>query len=103
MTMRGGRFFRRWLSAFALTLSLNANYLILFKSHRNLTQIRFLAQQILAGNAKVLAKIYKDAVNKSAYGYLFMDFHPQTDESLRFKTNVLEEYDEPCVVYKIDE
>lgn len=84
------------------TLSLNANYLVLFKSHRNLAQIRFLAQQILGGDSKVLSRIYQDAVNKSPYGYLLMDFHPQTTEKLRFKSNVLEENDEPCIVYKID-
>jgi hypothetical protein len=88
------------------TLSLNANYLVLFKSHRNLAQIRFLAQQILAagsGGTRILSQIYKDAVNKSPYGYLLIDFHPQTDEKLRFKTNVLEENQEPCIVYKIDD
>jgi hypothetical protein len=85
------------------TLSLNANYLILFKTHRSVQQVRFLAQQIFSGGGcgKILAKMYNDATRSKPFSYLFIDFHPLTDEELRFKTNVLEESDKPCTVYRL--
>jgi hypothetical protein len=84
------------------TISRNANCLVLFKTYRNLQQIKILAQQLL-GSGPLVTEMYKRATQASKYGYLLLDFHPQTDESLRFKTNVFgDDNDEPCVVYKVD-
>lgn len=85
-------------------LSLNANYLLLFKTQRSLQQIRHLAQQVLgAGSAKDVVEMYRTATKSGAFSYLIFDWHPQTDERLRYLSNVFEENGEPCTVYMLKE
>jgi hypothetical protein len=81
------------------TIGLNANYIVLFKTYRNFHQIRYLANQLLGGNAQTLSKMYADATSGKPFGYLFFDFHPLTDDQFRFKSTVLSENGHPCVVY----
>lgn len=69
-------------------ISLNANYIIYFKNPRDKTQIRYLARQVCPENPKFLEEAYKDG-SKDAHGYLMIDLKQATDDSCRFKTNVL--------------
>jgi len=88
-------------SAAFRTINSNATYLVLFKSHRNYSQIRYLSQQIFA-SAKPLVQIYEDALEQSKHPYLWMDFHPLTDKNFRFKTNIISDLkpDIPCIIYQ---
>jgi energy-coupling factor transporter ATP-binding protein EcfA2 len=83
-------------------LSQNANYLIIFKSHRSLHQLRYMGQQILgAGNSNLLINIFKRATKDRQFAYLFYDMHPLTDDRIRFQTNLFKEKEPYVVVYEI--
>jgi len=69
------------------TISLNSNYLVVFKNARDLTQITHLAKQVSPGNTRVVHEAFKDATTQP-FGYLFMDFKPTTPDNLRLRTNI---------------
>jgi len=71
------------------TISLNSSYIVLFKSPRDQSMITTLARQMYPGHGKFLRECYEDAVNKTTYGHLFLDLHPETPEDLRVRTNML--------------
>jgi hypothetical protein len=70
------------------TRNLNVHYLILFKSVRDTTIIQTLARQMYPGKSNFLIEAYKDATSKP-YGYLFIDFHTETPDYLRVRTNII--------------
>ena len=72
------------------SISLNTEYLILLKNVRDKSQISHLARQMYPSNSKFLKWAYQDAT-KNQYGYLFLDLKPYTDESLRVRSNILNE------------
>ena len=72
------------------TCSLNCQYLVLFKSPRDLSQIRFLEQQMFPGKKNFLIESYNDATEKP-YHYLFIDLKPDTPNHLRVRGRVLDE------------
>lgn len=55
------------------TISLNTNYLVLFKNPRDANQVRVLARQMYPGNTGYFMDAYQDATNKP-YGYLMIDY-----------------------------
>lgn len=69
------------------TISLNTHYLMLFKNPRDATQIETLARQMFPSNAKYLTQSFRDATSR-AYGYLFIDLKPDTDDNMRLKTDI---------------
>jgi hypothetical protein len=69
------------------TISLNTHYLMLFKNPRDATQIEFLARQMFPSNPKYLTQSFRDATGK-AYGYIFIDLKPDTDDNMRLKTDI---------------
>jgi hypothetical protein len=71
-------------------LSLNMDYIVLFKNVRDATQIGHLARQMYPNNPKFLTSAYHDAT-KEPYGHLFLDFKPNGEESLRVRGNILNE------------
>ncbi|KAI8477987.1 hypothetical protein Bbelb_053420 [Branchiostoma belcheri] len=71
------------------TISLNSSYIVLFKSPRDQSIITTLARQMYPGRSKFLQECYEDAVNKTTYGHLFLDLHPETPQDLRVRTNML--------------
>lgn len=73
---------------FSRTISLNSQYLILFKNPRDQAQIRHLAQQMYPGKFKFLVEAYNDATEK-AHGYLFIDNHQATENDIRIQSNIL--------------
>ena len=78
-------------------ISLNAQYIFLFKSVRNRDQIACLGRQIFPRNAYALVESYIEATRRP-YGYLRLDLRSNTDERYRLMTNVLESDDgEPAV------
>lgn len=70
------------------TISLNANYLIIFKNPRDKQQIGVLGRQMYPGEAKFFIEAYQDAT-KLPYGYLLIDYKAKTPERFRLRTDLL--------------
>ena len=69
-------------------ISLNAHYIVLFKSPRDRQQISILARQVNPGRVQEFMKSYEKATSP-AHGYLMLDLKPTTDDEERLKTNIL--------------
>ena len=69
-------------------VSLNSHYIILFKNPRDRLQTHVLARQVSPSNVKFVIEAFEDAT-KQPHGYLLFDLKPETDERLRFRTNIL--------------
>ena len=72
-------------------MSLNTDYMVLFKNARDASQIAHLSRQMYPGNSKFLTWAFHDATSKEPYSYLFLDLKPNTNESLRVRSNILNE------------
>lgn len=64
------------------TISLNANYIVLFKNPRDKLQINTLAQQMYPGRKSYCMDSYEDAT-KEPFSYLIVDLKANTPEPLR--------------------
>jgi hypothetical protein len=85
-------------------LSQNANYIVVFKSHRSSQQIRHMSQQMLgAKNGNQLLNIFKRATKDRPFSYLFYDMHPLTDDRIRFQTNLFKEKEPYVVVFEMED
>jgi hypothetical protein len=73
------------------TAVLNAKYFVLFKSPRMVSQVTTLARQLYGnlkgGRSKKVVDAYADATARP-YGYLVVDLHQETDDRLRYRTNI---------------
>ena len=69
-------------------ISLNAHYIVLFKSPRDKQQIFMLARQINPGRVQEFMKSYEEATSRP-HEYLMLDLKPTTSDQDRLKTNVL--------------
>ena len=74
--------------------SLNTHYLVLFKNPRDTLLIRTLAIQM---GCKDLVAIFNDAT-VNAHSYIFLDFHQETQNELRIRSNILP-HEYPPIVY----
>lgn len=70
------------------TVSLNTQYLVVFKNPRDAAQIEALGRQMYPHTPKFLAEVFADATRKP-YSYLLIDLRPETPEQFRLRTNVL--------------
>ena len=70
------------------TISLNAQYMVVFKNQRDASQLTHLAKQIYIGRVNFVQEAYKDATNV-LYGYLIVDQKQDTPEDLRLRTTIL--------------
>lgn len=92
-------------SKHARTMSLNSQYIVLFKNPRDVGQISYLGRQMFPSKngSKFLAEAFADATSKP-YGYLFIDLKADTDERLRIRTNIFPSDDgddsQPHYVYQ---
>ena len=75
-------------SKYARDISLNNDYAVLFKSIRNHSMITHLGQQM--GNVKFLKQAYQ-AATVDPFSHLFIDMRSDTPETIRYRSNVLEE------------
>ena len=66
-------------------ISLNTDYMVLFKNARDVSIVGNLAQQM--GCAKFMKWAYKDAT-QTPYSYLLIDLRSDTPEKLRFRSNL---------------
>src|SRR6267154_1391277 len=69
------------------TITLNAQYLVLFKNVRDKSQIAHLSRQMYPNNSKHMVESYIDATSEP-YSYLFVDLKPNTNEKHRLKSNI---------------
>lgn len=66
-------------------ISLNANYIVALKNHRDRAQIRHLVRQAYPDNPKFLEKAYHDTTSQ-AHGYLLLDLKQSTPEEYQYRT-----------------
>ena len=69
-------------------ISLNSDYMIVFKNARDQTQFANLARQLMPSNVKFLMSSYKDAT-KLPHSYLMLDLKATTNDKHRVRTNIL--------------
>ena len=70
-------------------LSLNATYVLLFKSPRDQLQIAYFARQFSPGNTAYVIQAYREAT-KEPYAYMLYDMHQTTPDIIRMRSNILE-------------
>ena len=70
-------------------ISLNSDYMVIFKNARDQTQFTNLAQQLMPSTIKFLMSAYKD-VTKLPHSYLMLDLKAATNYRYRIRTNILE-------------
>lgn len=69
------------------TVSLNAQYIVLFKNPRDKSQLQVLARQMFPTRTRFLTAAFEDATTEP-YGYLFLDLRPETDEDIRVRSKI---------------
>ena len=79
------------------TVSLNAQYFVLFKNPRDKSQIDTIARQMYPGKVKFLRDAFQDAT-KEPFTYLLIDMHPETPEGERVLTRIFS--NESPIVYQ---
>ena len=80
---------------FSRTLALNTHYNILFRNKRDKSQITRLNSQMFPNYPHFLPSAYNQATQKP-YGYLVIDLHPETNESLSIQTGIFDD-EVPCI------
>ena len=73
----------------ARSISLNTNYLILYKNVRDRSQIMYLARQMFPHQTNFFLDSYLDATSKP-YGYLLIDYKSTTPDIARLRTDILQ-------------
>lgn len=79
------------------TISLQSNYVFLFKNPRDSSQINSFAKQFAPGNPAWVIEAYKDAT-KNGYSYLLFDNCQTTPDNLRVRSHILP-HESPMRVY----
>ena len=74
----------------------NAHYFVLFQNPRNRQVAEFLTKMVPKGQGAVLHKVLNDIPSK--YGYLFVDFTPECEDSHRLRTHI---FHEPMTAFKL--
>lgn len=74
--LHGGKFYRE--------ISLNTNYIIVFKNPRDRSQISHLARQISPLDTRYIQEAYLDAT-AVPHGYLLIDLNQTTPENIRIR------------------
>ena len=69
------------------TISLNSQYMVVFKNPRDASQMSHLARQMYPGRAKFVQEAFKDATSVP-YGYLLVDLKQDTPEDMRLRTAI---------------
>jgi len=72
----------------ARNISLNANYLIIFRNLRDASSISHLARQVCPSNSKEFSELFINNINRP-YSYLLLDFTPTTPDVFRYRENIL--------------
>ena len=78
-------------------ISLNCQYISIFKNPRDSLQISSFARQVNPTKPKFIVDCYRHATKKP-YSYLFFDNHQKTDDRLRVRSRILP-HEHPMWVY----
>lgn len=70
------------------TITLNTNYLVLFKNPRDMCQIMLLGRQMYPGKSKFFLEAFNDAT-ATPHGYLLIDYKTRTPDHLRLRADIL--------------
>ena len=70
------------------TISLNSQYMVVFKNPRDASQLANLARQMYPGRGAFVQEAFAD-VTASPYGYLPIDMKQNTPDDMRLRTSVL--------------
>lgn len=73
---------------FSRTISLNSNYMVLFKNPRDRLQVNILARQIFPSAKGLFLESFEDAT-REAHGYLILDLTPTCPEHFRLRSGLL--------------
>lgn len=71
----------------ARDMSLNTQYMILFKNPRDRAQMTAMARQISPENPRYIAESFANATSQG-HGYLLLDFKQSTPDNLRVRTDI---------------
>ena len=66
------------------TISLNSQYIVVFKNPRDVSQMTTLAKQMYPGRVKFVQEAFAD-VTSTTYGYILVDLKQDTPEDLRLR------------------
>ena len=78
-------------------ISLQARYLLVCRNPRDMSQAVHLGKQLAPGNVRFFVDSFRDA-SKKAYGYMLIDCHQETPDTLKFRTNIFP-HEQPMKVY----
>jgi hypothetical protein len=81
----------------ARTISLNCHYIVLFNNKRDVSQISRLGSQIMPGKVAYFRDSYEKATSRR-YGYLLIDFSPDTDKKYQLRTRIFPD-EAPTIVF----
>jgi hypothetical protein len=80
------------------SISLNAKYIILMRSARDISQIGVFSKQVTLSNK--LTRAYQKATAKKLFSYLFVDLSQYCDPSCRFRSNIIPfERNTHCIIH----
>ena len=71
------------------TISLNCNYLIIFKNPRDNLQINVLARQMFPDKIQFFMEAFSDAVENKSHSYIFLDLKQSTLDKNRVQTGII--------------
>jgi hypothetical protein len=77
------------------TISLNAQYVVVFKNPRDARQIEHLATQMYPGRVPFLREAFKDATDNTPHSYLLLDLKQDTPDALRVRTDLFHLHHHP--------
>ena len=69
-------------------ISINAQYMVLFKNPRDNTQVVNFAKQVYPGRVKYMQEAFRDETSVP-HCYLFVDLKQSTPEHLRLRSNII--------------
>ena len=81
-------------------ISLNADYIVVFKNPRDRSQFSHLARQIMPGKTDFLQWAYNDAT-KEPHSYLLLDLKPDTPDNHWIRAKILPNKEQIQYVYII--
>ena len=81
------------------SISLNAHYVVLFKSLRGEQQIRTFARQISTTQSSFIVKSYKSST-KQPYSYLIIDLKPSQSDVVRLRSRIFSHEGIPICFHK---
>lgn len=73
------------------TISLNANYIILFRNLRDKISLRHLTRQVMPEHSKSFCQLFINNISKP-FSHLLFDFSSKGKDFLRYRENILDNF-----------